>query len=196
MREIQGDLWKYVEELEVPACAITTNGSYSKAKATMGAGIAREARDRYPIVELQLAQFLAANKGYWKEHTDEYEGDIWVDEPWNIPYPMMKEPFYMFSFPTKRSFLTVNRDKSNVGEYYRHACHYGNTIVGWKGVSDLTLIERSARLLVDLVDTAKVSMLVMPRPGCGRGNLSWLRAVKPILKKYFDDRFVIVDKRP
>ena len=60
----------------------------------------------------------------------------------------------------------------------------------WNEKADLTLIERSCRQLEFVV--REKSVVYMVRPGCGNGQLDW-KDVKPILEKYLDDRFVVVN---
>lgn len=59
----------------------------------------------------------------------------------------------------------------------------------WYEKADVQLIEKSAKeLLLIIAPWVKV---VMPRPGCGNGNLKW-ENVKPILEPILDDRFHII----
>ena len=64
----------------------------------------------------------------------------------------------------------------------------------WWEKADLSLIERSARILAKAADEKGWRVVVMPRPGCGNGGRKW-EEVKPILQRYLDERFVIV-RRP
>jgi len=78
----------------------------------------------------------------------------------------------------------------------------------WRDKSDLLLIEKSTQELVSWLNSArdffanqlKLEMeecktkLYIVRPGCNSGGLDW-KNVKPILEKYLDDRFVVVERR-
>ena len=60
--------------------------------------------------------------------------------------------------------------------------------------ASLELIERSCKELVKLADLYELTQICLPSPGCGVGGLKW-KQVEPILEKYFDKRFSIVDKK-
>lgn len=61
----------------------------------------------------------------------------------------------------------------------------------WKDKADIELINRSAQELVQLANRAEWERILLPRPGCGNGKLSW-SDVKLVLNKVLDDRFHII----
>lgn len=73
---------------------------------------------------------------------------------------------YIFSFPTK---------------YH------------WRDKSDLNLIAKSAEELSGLADLVGIRYgnIYLSRPGCGNGGLPW-NQVKPVIKRYLNDRFVVL----
>lgn len=56
---------------------------------------------------------------------------------------------------------------------------------------DPRLIRRSAQELRALADRAAYPLIIVPRPGCGYGGLSW-QEVRPLLADLFDDRFLVI----
>ena len=61
----------------------------------------------------------------------------------------------------------------------------------WQQPSDLDLIARSASELMGILDTLQIEAFVLPRPGCGLGQLPW-DSVAPVLAPIFDARVVIL----
>lgn len=64
----------------------------------------------------------------------------------------------------------------------------------WKEEADPELIRSSARQLAALADKFGYNNVVLPRPGCGNGRLSW-REVHPVLAQILDGRFTAVTFR-
>jgi|SRR3989304_7208936 len=66
----------------------------------------------------------------------------------------------------------------------------------WRANADLKLIEESCKQLLTVVNDdihhAFFGPVYIPRVGCGYGQLDW-KDVKPILEKYLDDRFIVID---
>jgi hypothetical protein len=57
----------------------------------------------------------------------------------------------------------------------------------WGNPADLELIERSCMALRMYAKARPQETFLLPRPGCGLGQLSWLRQVRPVCKLFFGD---------
>lgn len=68
-------------------------------------------------------------------------------------------------------------------------------IPGWQARADLDLIASSARELVRYADRYNWMDVLMPRPGCGYGQLKW-EQVKPVIEPILDNRFTVVTFHP
>lgn len=62
----------------------------------------------------------------------------------------------------------------------------------WWERADIVLIEESCRSLLSATEGTPMP-IYMVRPGCSNGQLDW-KDVKPILEKYLDDRFIVVER--
>ncbi len=84
-----------------------------------------------------------------------------------------------------------------INQFGNHVFDLGQRLVSfpvehtpWE-VPDLQLIKQSGEELRQLVDRNGWEKVVVPRPGCGGGGLSW-GDVRPLLVPYFDERFRII----
>jgi len=62
----------------------------------------------------------------------------------------------------------------------------------WWEKADLDLIRHSIIELKSLLIEGIVEKIAIPKVGCGNGQLNW-KEVEPILDKYLNDRFIVVD---
>jgi len=130
---------------------ITTNGFVKKnGSGVMGAGVAKQAREKFKGIESDLGNAVKQNGNVCQiiKTIQNINGTIWI-----------------LAFPTKHN---------------------------WWEKSNLELIEKSTKELVALTDKMQWNKVVLPRPGCNNGQRKWLSEVKPILKKYLDDRFYVI----
>lgn len=166
MKEGKGNI------LYMPADAvvITTNGfTTSQGKAVMGRGIAKEVSMKVLDLPYVLGALLQS-KGNHVFHLKDINR------------------IALISFPVKPDF--VINDGSNLVKHAQHLYSMGRKVPGYHAKADLSLIEKSAKQLVELANKKDWKKVLLPRPGCGAGELSW-RTVKPILEKELDDRFVV-----
>jgi hypothetical protein len=61
----------------------------------------------------------------------------------------------------------------------------------WWEEADIKLIIHSCKELIALADKKNWTNIVIPRPGCGNGKLSY-SDVEPILQQHLDDRFAVI----
>lgn len=61
----------------------------------------------------------------------------------------------------------------------------------WYDEASLELIERSAHELMEYTDLWHWNTVLLPRPGCGNGRLTW-DEVRPVIEPILDDRIVVV----
>jgi hypothetical protein len=64
----------------------------------------------------------------------------------------------------------------------------------WREKADLDLIARSCAELTELIEGEGWERVLLPRPGCGNGQLSWEGEVRPLISYLLDDRVVVIDR--
>jgi hypothetical protein len=167
MKEITADLFDCMMQKEIDAICITTNGNYTKqGMAVMGAGLALEAKERYPKVQVNLGKYLrlmGSNIPYIigaVDATGKYL-DITAE---NIAKKEFK--CLIISFPTKNHF---------------------------KEDSSLELIKQSCQMIKEMADKYQLKNIALPKVGCGLGRLDWEK-VKSEIIDLLDNRFVFVSK--
>lgn len=151
------------------ALCITTNGYVARnGDAVMGRGCAKQAAEYVPNLKSTLGKLLK-NRG-------------------NVVHVIHYQNYtYLLSFPVKPHSIVLGDDREVV-RHMRGKFKIGDTVPGWACVADYNMIVESALQLVDLTDRMGWEKVILPRPGCGAGELDW-EEIKPMLEKFFDDRF-------
>lgn len=91
---------------------------------------------------------------------------------------------FRFTLPDRREHLLSMPVKPTVGP---------NGEPGFSCNADITIIRSAAEQLVEMADKFGYDRIILPRPGCGNGHLSW-SVVEPELSSILDDRFTAVTK--
>lgn len=160
------------------AICITTNGFVKKnGESVMGRGCAKEAAYRYPILPKLVGNHIKTIGN------TPYIADFETGAQWRL-----------VTFPVKPIRAPCAFNHSNVVKHMRKHYQAGQMVPGWACKADLGIITESALALRNLTDEMGWKMVVLPRPGCGCGELYW-NDVKPILKAILDDRFYAITFR-
>lgn len=166
MREARGNIF----EAECDAVGITTNGFVKvDGRAVMGRGCAKVAADMIPIIPMMLGQKLN-QEGNHVHIIHEQNG---VD---------------LFTFPVKPKWREYHVPE-DVVKHMQDKFSAGDKVPGWASSAIPKLIEQSAHELVELTNKKGWEVVVLPRPGCGAGELDW-NEIKPLLDPILDDRFI------
>ena len=168
MIEITGDLFKQKADV----LCITTNG-YVKANGenVMGMGCAKRAAEINKTVPLLLGKAIKLH-GNRVNH-------------------IITEKVALYSFPVKPITAICLPDKSNIVGYMKSKVRAGESVMGWACKADIGQILKSAKEIVELANEHGWKKVVIPRPGCGAGELDW-NQLAPQLEKILDDRFYLI----
>jgi len=188
LKIIYGDLFDQVAD----CIAITTNGYVkSNHENVMGRGIAAEVAKRWPSIKHTLGaaihaegnrvhrltiRFKETPTGRWRYALLDGLTDNLIH--WDI-----------VSFPVKPDLVISNG--KNVVRHMVNRFPFGAKVPGWAARANIKLIAQSCEELVVLADRVGWKTIVIPRPGCGAGELDW-EEVSPVLEAAFDDRFSVI----
>jgi hypothetical protein len=164
MKQANGNLFG----IDCDAICITTNGYVkTNGNAVMGKGCALEASKLLPT----LPQLLGASLRKHGNH---------------VSHLITANDTALLSFPVKPESVIFNGH--NVVKHMAHKYKIDHKVYGCFAVADIHLIEQSAKELVQLTDLNGWTNVILPRPGCGHGELQWAD-VEQILDNLLDDRF-------
>ena len=169
MIEIRGDLWSHLGKADV--ICITTNGFIkSNGDAVMGRGCARQAARRYPDMLKILGE---ANR----------------KEGWRYPtFLKQDQGTQIWSYPVKPDRIIGGAAPQQVVKHMRDKLDLYRDVPGWAALASPPLIWFSAARLVEQANRNNWQKIVIPRPGCGAGELKW-SDIRQNLHKLLDDRF-------
>lgn len=165
MKELKGNIFDTIGS-DIDCICITTNGIVgATGLATMGAGTAGFAANRWPNIRSCLGSLL-------QKHGNRV--------------------FLLGTIIQDGSFKDPRIDKYNFEDILCMVCSVP-TKNDFRYKSDINLIKQSTIQLVELVNHYKLNNIVLPRLGCGigTGKLDWENEVKPIIKNSLDDRFTV-----
>ena len=160
-------------ETECDALVVTTNGFVtSKGKAVMGRGIARQISGLLPDIPYVLGSKIKK------------EG--------NTVHILRAEPSepVLISFPVKPDYVVYDGD--NVVSHARKNYKIGEKVAGFHAVADTNIMEKSLFKLKELLDDEEsIQTVLLPRIGCGAGELDWY-SIKPALQEYLSDKYIVM----
>tara|TARA_R110001583_G_scaffold123825_8_gene275249 strand:+ start:693 stop:1208 length:516 start_codon:yes stop_codon:yes gene_type:complete len=169
MKNIKGDLWEHVGRTDL--ICITTNAFVkSNGQAVMGKGCAKEATIRYPGIAAKL-------------------GRKTLKKSPPVAGLVKDRGTYICSFMVKPGSAIFNG--SNAVKHMIPKFKVGDLVPGWACLADIELIKASAKHLMEIMDGHEFKSAVIPRPGCGAGELKWSE-VEPILQTILDDRVSVI----
>jgi hypothetical protein len=167
MKEIRGNLF----EVEADAICITTNGFVkANGEAVMGMGCAKTFRDKYESGAARLGTAIKKNGN-------------------RVNYLGATSRHKFYSFPVKA--IRETNDGTNVVAHAVGKFGLHSVVPGFYCKARLEIIINSCLQLVEVADFTGDKNIVIPRMGCGAGELSW-DDVRPVVAELLDDRFSII----
>lgn len=167
MKDVRGNLFQYPAD----AICITTNGFVkSNGEAVMGKGCALEATRLMPGLAQRVGSALKIH-GNKVQIIGELEG----------------KPVIIFPVkPKSKPYAPGVPVQHMAGKF-----EAGDQVPGWACKAEMSIITRSAHELTSLADKEGWSTILIPRPGCGAGELDW-NNVGFELREILDERFYAI----
>jgi len=170
MRLIQNnicDLW-----LLGKTVCVTTNGYVKQnGSAVMGRGNALAMKNIIPGLEEKLGEHIRLNGN-------------------NVGFIFHR----VIAFPVKPVAGTIDQALPHVRGFYIDAGVYTGSaqVPGFHCQADLSIIERSARQLAQLIRDKNISEVYLPVPGVGNGRLTKQQVI-PVISGILPDSVVLVE---
>ena len=155
---------------------VTTNGFVKyNGECVMGRGIAKQIATKFPEVPKLLGNVIKQNGNCVNE---------------------IKKG--LISFPVKPEYVIY--DGNNVVKHAMKNYTIGQKVAGFHAKADIKIIERSLQEIVKYANSnPQIKFFCIPRAGCGAGELDWYKEIRPLFRKYLDERFIVcnfTDDRP
>lgn len=116
---------------------------------------------------------LVMGAGIAKDFANEYK---WLPKNWGERVSKLEVPMTIVTLMKRRPHLVSLPTK-----------------IDWKQPSTVTLVTLSVGELKHITDILGWKKVLLPRPGCRNGGLSWKDQIKPMLESLLDDRFVVIN---
>jgi hypothetical protein len=161
-KEFYGNIFDYIGIVDV-ICIPTNNYVNSDGENVMGKGIALQAKSHFPSLPKDIGTALKFGP------TTYIVKDI--------------KGTKIVTFPTKPQHCFVNRMKSNIVAHVRKKYNYKDKVPGYYAKSNLSMIEQSAYAIEHLAKILNWRTIIIPKVGCGAGELDWEEDIKPLFKR-------------
>ena len=165
------------------AIGIPTNGYVSRnGVGVMGAGLAKQAKIKFPGIEYDLGNLLKT------------EGN---QVGWIRRRTFKKvEQENLVAIPVKPCFLKIDVEEQKEFIIHRMRDHYkiGDCVPGFHCMADLFIIRRSLEQLIRFIEKHSLERVFIPLLGCGNGGLSATNDLFPLLDQMKIPDFVTLVK--
>lgn len=166
--EQQANLWSFGHVAD--ATCITTNGYVRRdGAAVMGRGCALEAARFWPGLPQELGRLIQQNGNVVQE----------------VPVQPGPRARVLVALPVKPAnfLLRTTHDETRVVRHMQEQFRVGALVPGWAVKADLQVIRSSLYQLRQLAAVRGWRRVVLPRPGCGAGELAWQHEVRPVVQE-------------